>query len=124
MDNFVNITKRKLNLNDERGKNIKLFYNTVSYYKMRPYIDFIQNNPEIETKLKEKIGLKDSWDSVTFLYRYNIKLSTAIYAYIYILEIAIKTKINNLLINSCSKNWYADFAFINRANKKTIPFLQ
>ena len=83
----------KLNLPRNRESKISLFLSMVSYYRLLPYIEFLKNNPDIPAQLPD---CKDCWDAVVYLYRYNIKLSNAIYPYIYLLEITLKTRINNL----------------------------
>jgi hypothetical protein len=114
----------KLNLSENRKEQIKLFIETVSVYKLLPYISFISNNPEIANKINQKTNGKDNWDAVVFLYRYNIKLSKAIYPYIYVLETALKTKINNVLCQHFGNDWYRNPEISNRVNTSSIDFLK
>lgn len=114
----------KLNLPESRNEKIKLFLETVSYYKLIPYVDFIKNNPQIAEKINKKTNGKDAWDAVTFLYRYNIKMSKSLYHYIYLLETTIKTKVNNLLCSNFGNDWFINPQFVHRANKSSVNYLQ
>jgi len=115
---------QELNLPESRYDSICKFLETVSYYKLLPYIEFIKNNQNIENDFKLNIkGYKDLWDGVTELYRYNIKLSIAVYPYIYVLETALKNKINNYLCEKLDKNWYTNQDLYNNASKNTREYL-
>lgn len=124
MQKFIEKITTKLNLPESRNHKIEKFLETVSYYKLLPYVDFIKNNREIEEKINAKILGKDSWDAVTFLYRYNIKLSNAIYPYIYLLETTLKTKVNNLFCSTMGDEWYKDKAFLYQFNLRSINYIE
>jgi len=122
--NFATQLIKELNLPESRYDNICRFLETVSYYKLLPYIEFIQNNENIENDFKLCIpNYKDLWDGITELYRYNIKLSVAIYPYIYVLETTLKNKINNYLCEKLDKNWYTNKDLYNNASKNTREYL-
>ena len=114
----------KLNLPESRNESIRVFLETVSYYKLNPYVDFIKNNPQIVEKINKKTNGKDAWDAVTFLYRYNLKLSNAIYPYVYILETTLKTKINNLMCQTFGTEWYKDKAVLHKFNQRSINYAE
>lgn len=124
MQKLIEKVTIKLNLSESRNENVRVFLETVSYYKLIPYVNFIKDNPKIAEKINSKTNGKDAWDAVTFLYRYNIKLSKSLYHYIYLLETTIKTKVNNLLCINFGNDWYANTQFIHRANKNSINYLQ
>ena len=124
MKKFVQKILNKLNLPEERREKINLFLQTVSYYKLLPYIDFIKDNQNIASEINGLINGKDSWDVVVCLYRYNIKLSIAIYPYIYLLETTIKTQVNNSLSESFGFDWYKNPSVLHRANKNSINYLE
>lgn len=114
---FANKIIQKLNLSSDRHDRVYAFLQTVSYYKLNPYVDFIKNNKDVSKKLKDIIpACKDNWDCVVFLYRYNIKLSASIYSYIYLIETTLKTKINNELCKSYGFNW-SDSDILNNCSK-------
>lgn len=121
MKKFVEKAINKLNLPKNRETQISIFLDTVSYYKLLPYIDFIRNNSDIITQLP---NCKDSWDAVVYLYRYNIKLSNAIYPYIYLLETTLKTKVNNLFCNTFGDEWYRDKTILAKFNKRSIYYIE
>lgn len=111
----------KLNLPRNRESKISLFLGMVSYYRLLPYIEFLKNNPDIPAQLPD---CKDCWDAVVYLYRYNIKLSNAIYPYIYLLEITLKTRINNLFCNTFGDNWYRDKNVLSYFNSRSINYIE
>ena len=121
MKKFVEKIINKLNLSISRESQISVFLSTVSYYKLLPYIDFIKNNPNLITQLPD---CKDSWDAVVYLYRYNIKLSNAIYPYIYLLETTLKTKVNNLFCDTFGTEWYKDKTVLQNFNRRSISHLE
>lgn len=114
---------KKLDLSKKRESNVNFFLETISYYKLLPYIDFIANNQIIMNKINQKIDGKDNWDAVVFLYRYNIKLSKAIYPYIYLLETTLKNKINHVLCKNFDNNWYKESSVLHKAGKQTVEYL-
>lgn len=85
------------------------FIRSVSYYKLFPYIEYIKDNAGfLGQNLKKFNNSKDLWDLLVFLYRYNIRLSIAIYPYIYLLETTLKTEITNYLCRTINDDWYKD----------------
>lgn len=124
MQNNIQKIIEKLKLNPDRETNVSLFLSTVSYYKLLPYIDFVMNNNDITSKINKLIEAKDHWDTVVFLYRYNIKLSTAVYPYIYLLETTLKTKVNNVFCDTFGFNWYKNPEVLHRANKSSVNYLE
>lgn len=100
---------KELNLAKSREDQVIRFLETVSFYRLKSYIYFIKNNSDILNYLKaKKPEIKDNWDAVIELYRYNIKLSISIYPYIFLLENSLKAKINRYLTKKYGKNWYID----------------
>jgi len=98
---------KELNLDETRKSQIGLFSEA---YRLKPYIQTIKNNPEIFEKLREVCPekIKDNWDCVVELYRYNLKLSKSIYPYLAILENILKIKISEYLKQKYHENWYCD----------------
>ena len=123
MKKLIDKVLNKLNLPETRKEKVNTFLKTVSYYRLLPYIDFIKNN-DIAQKINEINNDKDKWDAVVWLYRYNIKLSNALYPYICLLETTLKTQINNLFCESFDFNWYSNQHVLNRANKPSIPYIK
>lgn len=101
------IEKLSLSFND-KANDISSFLDTVSYYKLTPYIDFVKAHKELKDCFT---NCKDAWDIVIEIYRYNTKLSIAIYPYIFVLETVLKNKINNALFKYYGENWYKDEEF-------------
>lgn len=124
MQNNTQKIIQKLKLCPEREDRISFFISTVSYYKLLPYIDFVMRNQEVTTKINKQIEAKDNWDTVVFLYRYNIKLSSAIYPYIYLLETTLKTQINNVFCYTFGYEWYKTSSVLHRANKSSVNYLE
>jgi hypothetical protein len=121
MKNFTDKIINKLNLPEKRKPQISLFLSMVSYYRLLPYIEFIKNNPEITAKLPD---CKDCWDAIVYLYRYNIKLSSAIYPYIYLLETILKTRVNNLFCSTFGIDWYKNKTVLSNFNNRSINYLK
>ena len=106
MHNIKRILKQ-LNLADVLSSAIEKHLKTVSYYRMIPYINFVCKNKAISDKIISKTkNLKNNWDLVIYLYRYNIKLSITLYPYIFLLETALKTNINNLMCTVYGEDWF------------------
>ncbi len=124
MNKFIEKITNKLNLSKDREEKVAIFLRTVSYYRLLPYIDFIKNNPDIAQTINEINNDKDNWDAVVWLYRYNIKLSNALYIYIYLLETTLKTQVNNLFCEAFGFDWYNDVHVLGRAKKNSIDFLK
>ena len=97
----------KLNLSKDRIPKIEAFAESV---RLKPYVKIIAENPDIIKELKKIYPnkIKDNWDCVVELYRYNIKLSKAIYPYLSILENIIKVKVSNYLKQRYGENFYYD----------------
>lgn len=122
---FVKKIIEDLKLNKNRHDNILKFLKTVSYYKLTPYINFVASNQEIiNDLLKNSSEVKDDWDKVVLLYRYNIKLSIGIYPYICLLENTLKTQINNEMTKFFGYSWYKDINIPKTNNtKKTVDYV-
>jgi len=124
---FVEEIINTLELNSNRREKIEGFLSTVSFYKIAPYVNYVVENNDKYKKFKkiinidqspcfwQKTAIKDKWDLVTYLYRYNIKLSIALYPYIYLIETTLKTKINNLMCREYSENWFKDESLFFKA---------
>lgn len=107
---------KELNLSSDRKEQVIRFLETVSFYRLKPYVYFIKNNPDVLNYLKaQKADIKDNWDAVIELYRYNIKLSVSIYPYIFLLENVLKAKINRYLTEKYNKNWYRNESLFLKA---------
>jgi hypothetical protein len=114
---------QELNLENTRDISIYNFLKTVHYCRLRPYINLIKEFPDIESEFKNLIpDCKDKWDIIVYLYRYNIKLSMAIYPYIYLLENVLKTQITYELCDKLGENWYIDENFLTNLNDKTRAY--
>lgn len=97
----------------QNEKQVRAFLNTVSPYKLKPYLDFVAKNPQIIdelTFLPQNNLIKDEWDAAIELYRYNTKLSVTVYPYIFILETSLKTRINKFLKEKYGPEWYKNDA--------------
>lgn len=106
---FINRIIEKLELDKIRYNKLLKFLKTVSYYKITPYIDFASIESDVLNDISKLIpDCKDKWDIAVFLYRYNIKLSMAIYPYIYLLENTLKNQINNEMTKCFGYEWYKD----------------
>lgn len=68
----------------------------------------MEQNPDIIDNLKKIYPdkIKDNWDCIVELYRYNIKLSRSIYPYLAILENIVKIHISNYLKNKYGEDFY------------------
>jgi hypothetical protein len=120
-ETFINRVIQKLKLSESRTANVFKFLTTVSYYKLNPYVDFVANNAALKFEAQE---IKDAWDFVVLLYRYNIKLSMAIYPHIYLLETTLKTQINNEMTKFYGFNWYKDIQPVrSKNNAKTVDYV-
>lgn len=97
----------ELDLPESRKPQIALFSEA---YRLKPYIHTLKNNPEIFEKLKSVYSskIKDNWDCVVELYRYNLKLSKTIYPYLAILENILKIKVSEYLKKKYHEDWYYD----------------
>lgn len=97
----------ELNLTESRKPQIALFSET---YRLKSYIQILKNNPEIFDLLKAVYPdkIKDNWDCVVELYRYNLKLSKAVYPYLAILENVLKIRLSEYLRQKYHENWYCD----------------
>ncbi|MEI8390790.1 MAG: Abi family protein [bacterium] len=103
---FISKIISQLSLDSERGLQIGEFLETVPYYRLTPYIELLTSNSQaVEFLYRLSQDFKDKWDMVVYLYRYNIKLSTAIYPYIYLFETTLKNKINNYLCSTIGYDW-------------------
>ena len=103
---FISKIISQLSLDSERGLQIGEFLETVPYYRLTPYIELLTSNSQaVEFLYRLSQDFKDKWDMVVYLYRYNIKLSTAIYPYIYLFETTLKNKINNYLCSKIGYDW-------------------
>lgn len=104
----------KLNLAETRKKNIENFS---EFYRLKPYIKILEKNPNFYDSLKTVYPdkIKDNWDCIVEIYRYNIKLSKAIYPYLAILENVLKIKVSNYLKNKYGENFYYNNELIFKA---------
>jgi hypothetical protein len=66
----------ELNLKESRKASIVAFSEA---YRLKPYVKILKNNKHVLDELKKLYPdkIKDNWDCVVELYRYNIKLSEA-----------------------------------------------
>lgn len=96
---------KQLNLKQERISNIEAFSEKS---RLEPYVKIINENPNIIKELQNIYPnrIKDNWDCVVELYRYNIKLSKAIYPYLSILENIIKVKLSDYLKSRYGEEFY------------------
>ena len=96
---------KELDLDEKRKESIKSF---AEISRLLSYIQIIKENPTIIDNLKaiypEKI--KDNWDCIVELYRYNIKLSKTLYPYLAILENVIKVRLSNYLYTKYGDNFW------------------
>ncbi len=108
---------QKLQLNETRTSSIKAF---AEKDRLRPYLKIIEENPNIINDLKKVYPsrIKDNWDCVVELYRYNIKLSKAIYPYLAILENVIKIELSNYL----KQKYEEDFWFNHKLFYQVLEF--
>jgi hypothetical protein len=106
-----------LKLSPELEPLIHDFLLNVSSYKLIPYINMIKDNDELYTSIKKQVNIKNKWEAIVYLYRYNIKLSIALYPYIYLLETILKTRINNKLTVKYTDYWFRDELLLIKANK-------
>jgi len=121
---FVNRIIEDLKLDKNRYDNVFRFLKTVSYYKLTPYINFVASGQEIKNLFPKLPEIKDNWDRVVFLYRYNIKLSMGVYPYIYLLENTLKTQINNEMTKYFGYDWYKNIYPQKTANTaKTVDYI-
>ncbi|MDR1327932.1 MAG: hypothetical protein LBJ74_05955 [Heliobacteriaceae bacterium] len=102
---MIDYLLEKLNLDESRRPSIEAFSEA---HRLKPYVKILENSPDIINKLKRISPeiIKDSWDCIVELYRYNIKLSKAVYPYLAILENILKIKITNYLKNKYGKDYY------------------
>lgn len=102
---MIDFLMNELNLDSARRFQIENFYEV---NRLMPYVNLIKTFPQIY-KILLKIypnKIKDNWDCVVELYRYNIKLSKSIYPYIYILENILKIRIADYLVEKYNDEWY------------------
>ncbi len=78
--------------------------------ELKPYAAIIAEAPDIANNLKEIYPnkIKNNRDCVIELYKYNIKLSRAIYPYLSILENLIKIKTSDYLKRKFGENFYCN----------------
>ena len=95
----------QLHLTEDRIPNIEAFSEKS---RLKPYIQIINDNPNLIEKLGKIYPnrIKDNWDCIVELYRYNIKLSKAIYPYLAILENIIKVKLSDYLKIKYGENFW------------------
>ena len=102
---MIDFLINELKLNIKRKPQIEKFYEA---NRLVPYVNLIKTYPQIYNILSSIYTnkIKDNWDCVVELYRYNIKLSKSIYPYIYILENILKIRISNYLKEKYNDEWY------------------
>lgn len=102
---MIDFLINELNLDIKRKPQIEKFYEA---NRLLPYVNLIKTYPQIYNILSNiyTSKIKDNWDCVVELYRYNIKLSKSIYPYIYILENILKIRISNYLKEKYNDEWY------------------
>ena len=80
-------------------------------------MNFLKENNAVYEYLKSKTCVKNKWEAVIYLFRYNIKLSVALYPYIFLLETALKTRINAKLTEHYTDYWFRDELLLLNINK-------
>lgn len=102
---MIDYLMEKLGLKKSRKENIENFSEA---YRLKPYVKILAENPDFYDELRKIYPdkIKDNWDCVVELYRYNIKLSKAIYPYLAILENVLKIKLSNYLKEKYGENFY------------------
>lgn len=95
----------KLNIKESRKEKVENFSEA---HRLKPYIKILEKNPDFYEELKSVYPdkIKDNWDCVVELYRYNIKLSKSIYPYVAILENVLKIRLSNYLKEKFGENFY------------------
>lgn len=104
---------KNLHLKDSRIANIEAFAEKA---RLEPYVKILDKTPDIIEHLKKIYPnrIKDNWDCIVELYRYNIKLSKAIYPYLAILENIIKGKLSEYLkLKHGEDFWFDNKLFFN-----------
>lgn len=121
---YVNEVIQTFNLSNDRYEKINSFLESISYFKVTTYINIISQDLDITKLLSIKeADIIDQWDTLEFLFKYNIRLSMGIYPYIYFFELILKNKIHNILIKKFGEHWYKNKEFFNGFNPKTAEYL-
>ncbi len=107
----------QLSLPPELEADINNFLSIVSFYKIAPYVNFLKENPDMYEYLERKIGVKNKWEAAIYLFRYNVKLSIALYPHIFLLETILKTRINTRLTERYTDYWFRDEFLLLTINK-------
>jgi len=107
----------QLSLSPELEPDIDNFLSIVSFYKIAPYVNFLKENPNMYEYLKSKTNIKNKWEATIYLFRYNVKLSIALYPHIFLLETTLKTRINSKLTECYTDYWFRDEFLLLTINK-------
>jgi hypothetical protein len=111
---MINYLLEELNLDESRRSSIEAFSET---YRLKPYVKILKDSHDLVGKLKKICPdkIKDNGDCIVELYRYNIKLSKAVYPYLAILENILKIRITNYLRNKYGEDYYYNKILIFQA---------
>ncbi len=102
-----------LDLPETKSSKIATVLNTVTLYRLNPYISIVRDNDDLFNNLKaSNNGIKDKWDAIIELYRYNMRLSISLYPHISILENVLKAKIDSCLTKKYGDNWCFEYDLI------------
>lgn len=117
----INVSTRaiieQLSISSEFEKDINEFLNIVSFYKIAPYVNFLKENSDTYDYIKKQTGVKNKWEAIIYLFRYNVKLSLSLYPYIFLLETVLKTRINSKLTEQYTDYWFRDELLLLKINQ-------